>query len=70
MITEQKAREDGMDDVAIFLGIMDGEIIPDPTPRLTPNEKLHGKVVGSRMDQYHDVIIYKDGYEERYYIGD
>ena len=70
MITEQEAREKGMDNVAVFLGIVDGEVIPDPTPRLTPNEKLHGKVVGTRMDPYHDVTIYEDGYEERYYIGD
>ena len=70
MITEQEARAKGMDDVAVLLGIVDGDIIPDPTPRLTPNEKLHGKIVGTRMDPYHDVTIYEDGYEERYYIGD
>ena len=68
-ITEQEAVEKGMDDISIALGILDGEIIPDPN-KLTPNEKLHGKVVGTRMDPYHDVTIYEDGYEERYYIGD
>ncbi len=68
MITEKEALEKNMDDVAIFLGILDGEIVPDPV--LTPNEKLHGKVVGFRMDPYHDVTIYEDGYEDRYYIGD
>ena len=64
-----EAVEKGMDDVSIALGILDGEIISDPN-KLTPNEKLHGKVVDTRMDPYHDVTIYEDGYEERYYIGD
>lgn len=30
----------------------------------------HGKPIGTRFDSYHDVTIYEDGYEERYYIGD
>ncbi len=51
-------------------GKVDGEIIPDLTPRPTSNEKLHGKVVGTRMDPYYDVTIYEDGYEKRYYVGD
>lgn len=30
----------------------------------------HGKPIGTRFDPYHDVTVYEDGYEERYYIGD
>lgn len=68
-ITEQEAEAQGMSDIDIALGILDGDIIPDPNSQ-TPNEKLHGKVVGTRMEAYHDVTIYEDGYEDWYYIGD
>lgn len=34
------------------------------------NEKRHGKIVSTRFEPYHDVTVYEDGYEERYYIGD
>lgn len=39
------------------------------------NQKLlsvvnHGKVVGYRQDPWHDVTIYEDGYEDRFYIGE
>ena len=30
----------------------------------------HGAVIERRMEAYHDVIVYEDGYEERFYIGD
>ncbi len=33
-------------------------------------QEARAKVVGTGMDPYHDVTIYEDGYEERYYIGD
>lgn len=39
-------------------------------PNLTPNEKIHGKVVERRFGAYHDINIYEDGYEEYIYIGD
>lgn len=32
--------------------------------------RLHGPVVDYRMESYHDVRVYEDGYEERMYIGD
>ena len=30
----------------------------------------HGEVVGYRQDPWHDVTIYEDGYEDRFYIGE
>lgn len=30
----------------------------------------HGRAVGYRQDPYHDVTIYEDGYEDRFYIGE
>lgn len=68
MITEAEARKQGMDDIDIFLGIVNEEIEPDDSP--SPMEKIHGKVVGTRWEPYHDVTIYEDGYEDWYYIGD
>lgn len=71
MMTEEQALAQGMSDFDIAYGFMTGEIEPSPNiDHRTPNEKEHGQVVGSRMDPYHDVTIYADGYEERYYIGD
>ena len=35
-----------------------------------PAEGEHGPVVMYRQDAYHDVLIYADGFEERFYIGD
>lgn len=37
-----------------------------------PNKKPnpHGKVIDRRCEAYHDVVVYEDGYEERFYIGD
>lgn len=38
-----------------------------------PNEKPkseHGAIADRRMDAYHDVTVYEDGYEEKDYIGD
>lgn len=33
-------------------------------------ERVHGPVINRRMDAYHDVTVYADGHEERFYIGD
>lgn len=68
MQSEEQATQHGADDIDIFLGIVN-ETIGAP-PRLSPMEKLHGKVVETRMEPYHDVTVYEDGYEDRYYIGD
>ena len=67
-ITEEQARANGADDIDIFLGVCNDEIIPSSKPpRL---EQLHGKVVSTRMEPYHDVIVYEDGYEDWFYIGE
>ena len=31
---------------------------------------VHGKIVDIRFEAYHDVTVYEDGHEERFYIGD
>ena len=31
---------------------------------------IHGKVVNVRFEAFHDVTVYEDGYEERFYIGE
>lgn len=67
-MTETEAKAKGMSDLDIAMGILMGDIEPEEKPSLM--ERLHGKVVGSRMDPYHDVTIYEDGYEDRHYIGD
>lgn len=30
----------------------------------------NGKLVEVRQEPYHDVYVYEDGYEERFYIGE
>lgn len=37
-----------------------------PKPKPDP----HGRVIERRMEPYHDVIVYEDGYEEWQYIGE
>lgn len=37
---------------------------------LTPTEREHGRCIDMRWEAYHDVYVFEDGYEERYYIGD
>lgn len=69
MITEAEARKRGLDDIAIFLGIVNEEIEPGPVGP-SPMEKVHGRVVSLRFEPYHDVTVYEDGYEDWYYIGD
>jgi len=48
------------------LDLMDTD--PRDLPPLKPGQ--HGKVVERRWEPFHDVIVYEDGYEERFYIGD
>lgn len=31
---------------------------------------VHGRIVETRFEPYHDVTVYEDGYEERFYIGE
>ena len=68
MITEEQARAQGADDIDIFLGICNEEIIPSSKPSRL--EQLHGKIVGTRTEPYHDVTVYEDGYEDWFYIGE
>ena len=68
-ITEDEAEKAGMSDIDIALGFLDGSVIPTKEHK-TPMEKEHGKIAGYRMDPYHDVAIYEDGYEDRFYIGE
>ena len=71
VITEIEAEKQGMSEIEIAYGFLTGDIIPDPNrDHRTPNEKEHCPVVGSRMEPYHDVTIYADGFEDWYYIGD
>lgn len=44
------------------------EIIPSSKPSRL--EQLHGKIVGTRTEPYHDVTVYEDGYEDWFYIGE
>ena len=68
-MTEQEAKKQGMSDGDIALGIVTGEIEPDPNKK-TPMERLHGEIVRVVQEAYGDRIIYEDGYEEWYSIGD
>lgn len=68
MITEEQARAQGADDIDIFLGICNEEIIP--SSKLSRLEQLHGKIVGARTEPYHDVTVYEDGCEDWFYIGE
>lgn len=68
MQSAEQARQQGADDIDIFMGIVNETI--GMRPQLSPEEKIHGKVVKTRMEAYHDVTVYEDGYEERDYIGD
>ena len=68
MQSEEQATQHGADAIDIFMGIVN-ETVGAP-PRLSPMEKLHGKVVETRMEPYHDVTVYEDGYEDWFYIGE
>ena len=43
---------------------------PSDFDNCVTKQSEHGKVVDYRMEAYCDVMVYEDGYEERYYIGD
>ena len=67
-MTYAEAVKSGMDELDIFFAICDGKVEP-------PEEKecihpVHGRVVETRFEAYHDVTVYEDGHEEWYYIGD
>lgn len=68
MQSEGQAKQQGADAIDIFMGIVNETV--GALPSLSPMEKLHGKVVESRMRAYHDVTIYEDGYEDWSYIGE
>ena len=56
-----------MDDIDFFLAMVNGEI-EEPKTEFVSQE--HGRIVKTRFDPYHDVTVFEDWYEERYYIGD
>lgn len=66
-MTFKEAEKNHWSDIDIAWMIMNGVIEPEPREYRHP---VHGKVVGTRFDPYHDVMVYEDGYEEKYYIGD
>lgn len=66
-MTFDEAVESGMDDIEIFLAICNGKIESEEKEFVSP---VHGRIVEKRFDPYHDVTVYEDGHEERYYIGD
>ena len=35
-----------------------------------PGKSEHGRCIDYRQEAYHDVNVFEDGYEERFYIGD
>ena len=46
-------------------------VVEDMTGENTSlQSQTHGRLVEYRFDAYHDVKVYEDGYEEKYYIGD
>lgn len=66
-MTYDEAVKSGMDEMSIFLSTCTGEVDPPEEEFVHP---VHGRIVETRFDPYHDVTIYEDGHEERYYIGD
>ena len=50
-------------DISDALDLLDQDAAPEIVGE-------HGRVVERRQEAYHDVIVYEDGYEESYYIGD
>lgn len=62
-------KQNPADAVAELLAWLDGdEHALDNWPEQEESE--HGPVVEYRQDAYNDYIVYADGYEERFYIGD
>lgn len=68
-MTVQEAEKAGMSDIDIALGIVTGELEDESEPA-EYRDLVHGRIAKTRFDPYHDVKVYEDGYEERYYIGD
>lgn len=68
-MTVQEVEKAGMSDIDIALGIVTGELEDESGP-VEYRDPVHGRIVKTRFDPYHDVKVYEDGYEERYYIGD
>ena len=68
-MTVQEAEKAGMSDIDIALGIVTGELEDEQEPA-EYRDPVYGRIVKTRFDPYHDVKVYEDGYEERYYIGD
>lgn len=62
-------KQNPADAVAELLAWLDGdEHALDNWPEQEESE--HSPVVEYRQDAYNDFIVYADGYEERFYIGD
>lgn len=68
-MTVQEAEKAGMSDIDIALGIVTGELEDESEP-VEYRDPVHGRITKTRLDPYHDVKVYEDGYEERYFIGD
>ena len=68
MQSKEQATQHGADAIDLFMGFVN-ETVGAP-PQLSPMEKIHGKVVETRMEPYHDGTVYEDGYEDWFYIGD
>ena len=66
-MTIYEAEKAGISDAEIAVGIVVGEIEVEEKEVIHP---VHGKIIGTRFDPYHDVTVYEDGHEEKYYIGD
>ena len=67
-MTYDEAKKSGMDALDILFAIFSGEV--DPPDEIDFVHVDHGRIVDTRFDAYHDVTVYEDGHEERYYIGD
>lgn len=63
----KEAEAAGWSDFDIALGIVTGEIETETVDYVHP---IHGELVSTRFDAYHDVYVYEDGHEEKRYIGD
>ena len=68
-MTLYEAEKSGMDDWEIATGIVTGDI---DVPELEGEyiHPVHGRIVETRFDPWHDVTVYEDGHEERFYIGE
>ena len=53
-----------------WVSVMDGELSEEEFEERWHPRRPHGLCVGIVQEAYGDRIIYEDGYEEYYYIGD